>query len=409
MKVYDCIIIGAGPAGLFCGASISPEKQREILILEKNGSAGKKLLLSGSGRCNITHTGSPADFLKHYNEGAPFMKNAFSAFSNDSLLRFLAESGISVTIMDNGKVFPSSFDSADVLSALLRAAEKARCLIRYNESALDISIGGDMFHVSTGESVYISRRIVIAAGGCSYPQTGSNGDSYRLLRELGHPLTQIRPGLAHFKVKNYLFKDLAGISITSAKCAIIREGRLVAKGAGDILFTHTGLSGPGVLDISRSAESGDLFRFAVIPMTEDEFIDDFILRSRSDGKKTVQVFLKVYALPESLSRAVLKLLSIDSSKHVSEITKGERRSLASALCAMTLVIESKGGWNSAMVTAGGASIRHINSKTMESSLVPGLYIIGEALDIDGASGGYNLQAAFSTGFLAAQAISKTEH
>ena len=406
MDIFDCIIIGAGPAGLFCGASITFGEPKRILILEKNQTAGKKLLISGSGRCNITHTGNTADFLKHYEEGASFMKPAFSAFSNETLIGFLHDSGIPTEVMDNGKVFPSSMNSQDVLSVLLRATEKNNCVIKYNEAVIHITSGDELFEVSTKQTSYASKSIVIAAGGASYIRTGSNGDSYRFVESLGHPIREISPALTHFLIKNYKFQSLAGVSIPAARCSVLREGRAKAKGIGDVLFTHTGLSGPGVLDLSRSAAKGDTFCFSLIPMKQDEFTNDFITRSRSEGKKSLLGFLKNYGLPESLAHAVLSYLSVDSAKHVSEVSKNERKNLAAALCGMSFEIDEKGGWDSAMVTTGGASIEHVNSKTMESRLVPGLYIIGEALDIDGASGGYNLQACFSTGFLAAQSIGK---
>lgn len=405
-EYFDCIIIGAGAAGLFCAANISLPRQRNILILEKNSSAGKKLLLSGSGHCNITHTGSRGEFLKQYYEGAAFMKHAISAFSNNDMLKFLDKAGVGVKVMDNGKVFPASMDSADVLAALLLAVSKRQALVKYGESAFDVSIEGGLFHVSTKNAVYVSKRVVIAAGGCSYPASGSNGDSYRLISSLGHPVTELTPALAHFIIKDNPFKALAGVSVSSPNCAIMRGGKIIDRGAGDILFTHSGLSGPGVLDISRGVLSGDSFRFALIPMSEDEFINDFILRSRSEGKKNILTLLKSYGVPERLAGCLLEGFSIKADKHASEIAKNERRLIASALCAMTVEIESKGGWKTAMVTSGGASIEHINSKTMESLLVSGLYIAGEALNIDGASGGYNLQAAFSTGFLAARSVAK---
>ncbi len=376
-----------------------------LLLLEKKQAPGRKLLISGSGRCNITHTGNLREFLSHFHDQSAFLKSSLQFFSNRHLVEFFHEKNLPTLEMENGKVFPESMKAADVLDVLVSACARNGCQIRCGEAVENISAINGAFKVESSLSVYQAQYIVVCTGGQSYPSTGSTGEGYRFIRELGHPVTDTSPALTPFFIRNYLFSGLAGISVNSPLCALLRHGKIVSRGGGDVLFTHRGLSGPAVLDISRDAVNGDIFRFALTPLKPELLESDFISRSRSDGGKSVKNFMKIYDIAERVIVSILEYSGISPEKHVSEISRDERQKLLRNICSLELQIEEKGGFNMAMATKGGASLQDTNPRTMESLRVPGLYIAGEVLDVVGDTGGYNLQAAFSTGSLAAEAIS----
>jgi predicted Rossmann fold flavoprotein len=363
------------------------------------------LLISGSGRCNITHTGNLREFLSHFHDQSAFLKSSLQFFSNRHLVEFFHEKNLPTLEMENGKVFPESMKAADVLDVLVSACARNGCQIRCGEAVENISAINGAFKVESSLSVYQAQYIVVCTGGQSYPSTGSTGEGYRFIRELGHPVIDTSPALTPFFIRNYLFSGLAGISVNSPLCALLRHGKIVSRGGGDVLFTHRGLSGPAVLDISRDAVNGDIFRFALTPLKPELLESDFISRSRSDGGKSVKNFMKIYDIAERVIVSILEYSGISPEKHVSEISRDERQKLLRNICSLELQIEEKGGFNMAMATKGGASLQDTNPRTMESLRVPGLYIAGEVLDVVGDTGGYNLQAAFSTGRLAAEAIS----
>jgi predicted Rossmann fold flavoprotein len=406
MEKFDCIIIGGGPAGLFCGANIRSFTKDGLLLLEKNQSPGRKLLISGSGRCNITHTGNLREVLSHFHDQSAFLKPSLQFFSNKHLLEFFHEKKLPTLEMENGKIFPESMKAEDVLDVLFSACGKNGCQIRCSEAVENISIINGTFRVESSLSVYQAQYIVVCTGGQSYPSTGSTGEGYRFLRELGHPVTDTSPALTPFFIRNYPFSELAGISVNSPLCALIRDGKVVSRGGGDVLFTHRGLSGPAVLDISGDARNGDVFRFALTPLKAEFLESDFISRSRSDGAKSIKSFMKIYDIAERTIVTILEYSGIAPEKHVSEISRTERQKLLQNICSLELEIGEKGGFNMAMATKGGASLQDMNPRTMESLCVPGLYIAGEVLDVVGDTGGYNLQAAFSTARLAAESISR---
>jgi hypothetical protein len=401
----DLIVIGAGPAGLFCAINASG-KDRKILVLEKKKSPGSKLLISGSGRCNLTHDGDMQSFLDHYGDNGRFLRPALLGFTNRDLVAFFEERGLAMITLEGGKVFPETQRSRDVLAVLLAEGEARGVQIVCGKSVTSIEKSGEGFLVACWDETYRSRTLVIATGGRSYPATGSTGDGYGFAEALGHAIAEIGPALAPVRIRDYPFADLAGISLPGARVSIFR-GKKVREHEGDVLFTHEGLSGPGILDLSRSIRAGDVLRVSFVVDETREDLERWLLdRSRGDGARNLRSILAEMDIPARLASRVLEILEIPQDLKCASMTREMRIGLADRLSGFPLVVEGLGGYGCAMATRGGVDLKEVDSKTMESRLARGLYFSGEILDVDGDTGGYNLQAAFSTGFLAARSIQK---
>ncbi len=400
-KEYDIIIIGAGPAGLFAGASI--KSGRKALILEKNNSAGKKLLMSGSGRCNITQSGPVAQFTEHYGGAGRFIKPALMEFSNADLINFLNVRGMP-TIERKGKIFPATENASDVLNILLKECKSMNTGISYNEPVAAIQRDGQSFIITPPRGSYSCPKALIATGGRSYPTTGSTGDGYMLAQSLGHTLEKPKPALTPVFIEDFKFAGISGVSIYSSKISLLRQGKLIHTSMGDIGFTHKGLTGPGILDMSRFIEAGDLLKVNLINQNPEFFRESINSAAISSGRTTIKRYLKAFALPESLIRIILEEQKTDTGARLAEISKNTRQRLAGSLCGYEFSVNSTGGFNIAMATKGGVSLKEVSPKTMQSRIVPNLFFAGEVLDIDGDTGGYNIQAAFSTGRMAAKSF-----
>ncbi|MGE5341375.1 MAG: NAD(P)/FAD-dependent oxidoreductase [Candidatus Omnitrophota bacterium] len=400
---FDIIIIGAGPAGLLTASHLPREKQ--ILLLEKNDSPGRKLLISGSGRCNFTHIGNTDDFFSHYGDNPRFLKTALNTFSNTDAIAFFRKRGLPTTVDKNGKVFPQSDRSRDILDVLIRECQSKGVVIRCNHAVLDLEIietDAYRFRVKTSRGDFACRKLVIATGGKSYPSTGSTGDGYRFAEKLGHTVTRLKPALTPVFVKNYPFAEISGTSLPHRTVSLYRKNKKINAHTGDIGFTHNGLSGPGILDFSRYIETNDTLKIDFIHRRIQDFTDELIRESEHNGKTTIQTFLKRYAIPSRLISILLQTLTIDPGAQLARITRTMRTGLGESLCEYPFVVEHPGGFDIAMVTAGGIALNEISAQTMESKRMSGLFFAGEIMDIDGHTGGYNIQAAFSTGYLAAQ-------
>lgn len=401
---FDVIVVGGGPAGLFC-AIHSTGEVRKVLILEKKASCGRKLLITGSGQCNLTHEGEMASFLSHYGAGKRFLRPALMNFTNDDLVDFFTCRGVSFETDKNGKIFPSTKKASDILSVLLRECDEKGVMIRCGEPVLSVEKDREVFIVKTAMGNYSAKNLVISTGGASYPQTGSSGDGYKIAESLGQPVTEIAPALAPVYPRAYLFGELSGISFEDARVSLFRQNKKIGEHTGDILLTHKGLSGPGILDFSGSICSGDILKISFVTgMNPEEFRNDFTQKTNSGNIKLVKTILSEYSLPERFVRKIIELSGIQSDLTCAHLSKKERNLLIKNLTEYSFEVRELGGFSEAMVTRGGIALEGINPKTMESKIVPGLYFTGEVLDIDGDTGGYNLQAAFSTGFLAAKRI-----
>ncbi|MDK2988612.1 MAG: hypothetical protein PWR16_141 [Methanoculleus sp.] len=397
-------IIGGGPAGLFCALQAAGEG-RSIIVFEKKPAPGRKLLVAGSGQCNITHDGEIADFFSHYGDHGAFLRPALMNLTNRDLVAFFADRGLAMKAEPGGKVFPETRKSADVLAVLLAECAARGVEIRCSEAVRAVERDADGFLVRTENAAVRAGVLVIATGGASYPATGSTGDGYAFARGLGQPTTEVAPALTPVYVADYPFADLAGISFQNLTLTVYRDGKRVGRHTGDLLLTHTGLSGPGILDLSRSILPGDVLRVTFLPETNMEAVRNRLTEAvAAGGARQVKTVLCDLALPERFVRRLLDYTGVPPGETCARLPKKARNALAASLAEFPFRVSRLGGFDEAMVTRGGVALEGIDRKTMASRIVPGLYCIGEVLDIDGDTGGYNLQAAFSTAALAARHI-----
>ncbi len=404
MDEYSLVIIGGGPAGLFC-ALRAAGNGRKILIVEKKPRPGRKLLLSGSGQCNITHAGDIESFLSHYGDNGRFLKPALMNFQNRDIISFFTDRGLPLMTEPGGKVFPLSRKASGILDILVKECTAAQAEIRCGDPVLEVSINKGAFQVRMDRGICRADHVVVATGGITYPVTGSTGDGFHIARSLGHSVTDAGPALTAVHIQNYSFSDLAGISFTDVAISLARAGQKTRRHTGDLLLTHSGLSGPGILDFSRFIRPGDTLKISFLPGVDNQKVKEALLdRIAAAGNAKVRSVLTAYNLPERLVNTLLTLAGIGLDLTGAHLSRKDRSALIELLTGCPFVVDRLGGIHEAMVTRGGVSLAEINPKTMESRLIPGLFFVGEVLDIDGDTGGYNLQAAFSTAALAAKTI-----
>ena len=407
---YHTIIIGAGPAGLFAAQELGKQNQK-ILVLEKNQEAGRKLLISGGAQCNFTHSGEVTDFFDRYGEHGKFIKKALLTFTNEDTIRFFEKEGVATyTREETNKVFPKSHKSSDIRAALLQACKKHNVLIRYNQKVNMLKVYDGIFTLETenGER-YFSDHVVIATGGKSFPNLGSTGDGYTLASGLGHSIVEPRPALTYVTTHEREFCELSGISFKTLQITLWHQHKKITERIGSLLFTHKGLSGPVILDATRWLAPGDQITVNYLyPLTFEDVRQRFAEEIPKRGKESILNYLKQYNLPKSFCEVICKMSGISTERSCARLSKKEREDLVSKLTKCEFNISGTGGMNSAMVTAGGIALKEVNPTTLESRKQKGLYFAGEVLDIDGDTGGYNIQAAFSMGYLCATSITKNK-
>lgn len=404
IKNYDVIVIGAGPAGLFSALSINNKK---ILILEKNSKPGKKLLISGAGQCNFTNYCSLDEFFNKFGNKGSFLKPALYNFSNKDSIKFFEMLGVDCEVREDNKVFPKSYKANDILNALIDKCIQNKVEIKYNSIINDIEydIDKELFRIKTSDVLYVCDYLIIATGGKSYPQTGSTGDGYIFAQKLGHNVVALSPALTPVYVEDYKFKDLSGISLKQISISLWRHNKKINSFKGDMLFTHKNISGPVIINNSRYIEVGDVLRLNFTDFSNaEDFKQFFEQRILSSGNLNVKTVIRELNIPKRLIDIILNLSDIDQNKICSELNKNSRKKLIEFLSSFPLRVTELGDFNVAMVTKGGVSTKEINPKSMESKIIKNLYFIGEVIDIDGDTGGFNIQAAFSMGKLAGQNI-----
>ncbi|ETS93232.1 NAD(P)/FAD-dependent oxidoreductase [Veillonella sp. AS16] len=402
------IVIGGGAAGLMA-AVIAGREGARVILLEKMNMVGKKMGITGKGRCNITNKADMVEFIKNTPGNGKFLYSAYERFSNEDLLELLHSWGLKTKVERGGRVFPESDSALDVRDTFMKVLKKYHVQVRLNEPVREITVqDGRVIGVRTDKERYACDAAILCTGGASYPLTGSTGDGYILAEQIGHTVTDIRPSLVPIVTDETWVKDIMGLSLRNVEVSVISKNKIQAKQFGEMMFTHFGITGPTILSLSHTV--GKLLRKkdpqisieinlkpALTPDVLDKRVQkDFDLYSKkqlTNGMKDL--------LPQNLIPVVIRLAELDPAKPVNQITRDERQRLCHVLQHMTLTVKGLRPVEEAIVTAGGLSLKEFNPKTMESKLIQGLYGAGEVLDIDAFTGGYNLQAAFSTGYVAA--------
>lgn len=405
------VIVGGGAAGLMAAISAA-ENGADVLVLEKMPAPGRKILITGKGRCNFTNRCEITDFPKFFPNNGAFLYSALRAFDNQDLIDFLAAHGVPSKVERGGRLFPVSDKAVDVVDALVKTARQAGVRIQTSRPVQSIRVAdGRVSGVVAGLETVPADAVILATGGLSYPGTGSTGDGYRLAKELGHSVTPLAPALVPLEVAESWIGELQGLSLKNVSALVRINGRKVDSDFGELMFTHFGLSGPIILSLSQAASralkqtprpeivvSVNL-KPALTPETLDKRLQrDFTAFARKQFKNSLGELL-----PAKLIPVVIRLSGIAPEKPVHQISRDERRQLVELLQNLCFTIRGTRPVAEAVVTAGGVAVKEIQPKTMESRLVGGLYFAGEILDVDGYTGGFNLQAAFSTGYVAGRA------
>ena len=410
------VVIGGGAAGLMA-AVIAGREGAKVTLLEKMNYVGKKMGITGKGRCNITNACDMSDFIKNTPGNGKFLYGAYERFTNEDLLQLLHDAGLETKVERGGRVFPASDSALDVRNTFMKLMKHYGVDVHLEEPVKKLLVDdGVVTGVVTDKETYHADAVVIATGGKSYPATGSTGDGYILATQVGHKITDIRPSLVPIVTEESWVKDLMGLSLRNVELSVVAKNKVQAKMFGEMMFTHFGITGPIVLSLSHTV--GKLMRKknigtigldinlkpALSPETLDKRLQkDFDLYSKKqliNGMKDL--------LPSRLIPLIIELAGIDPQKPINQISKEERQQIGYMLQHMPLTVKGLRPVEEAIVTAGGISLKEFNPKTMESKLVKGLYGAGEVLDIDAFTGGYNLQAAFSTGYVAAMHITHPE-
>ena len=395
-NMYDLIVIGGGPAGIF--ASIfAKNRGKKVLLLEKMEKLGKKLLIAGQGQCNLTHVGTKDDFIGRYGNNGAFLKKALYKYPPQSMIEFFEKRGLPLIATEKGKYFPKTLRSLDVLSLLKKELQGVE--IRLNSPVSRIE-KDEIFKVFVGDKEFLSHKLIIATGGKSYEVTGSSGDGYKFSKGLGLKIVEPKPSLTPVYINDYPYASLSGVSFRDIILEHWRAEKKVGEYRGDLLFTHKNFSGPVIIDNSRYMEKGDIIKVNYTGEKRESFEKSF--RENLKGSKQIKNVFQNPNLSERFVSSTLKNLKIDEEKKAFELNKFEIKGIIEAFCGSTYEVSRLEGFNLAMATAGGVSLEEINKNTMESKKVKGLYIVGELLDIDGDTGGFNIQAAYSTGALAAE-------
>jgi predicted Rossmann fold flavoprotein len=407
-KLYDIAILGAGAAGCMAAIKASGLK-KNVLLLERNSSLGKKILLTGNGRCNLTNTASTDIYIKKFTRSGQFLRTAFSRLTNEGLINFFNHKGLEFRIEDKGKVFPVTNKARSIISILEQCLNECHVDIAYNTCVTDIQHEKTSFLMTTQNNINIeAKRLIIATGGSSYQTTGSDGNGAILARRLGHTLIPFTPALVSLRTAEKWIKDLRGLSFQKVRITRCHNSKKIVSEPGDILFTHFGLSGPLFIDLSAAMIS-ELEKYKEVKITIDlipemdaqKLSAKIAQASIAHGSAHINYFISEF-LPKRMTPLFLFLLNIKPEKMLNQITKKERLAIIEAFKAFPLTIIGSLSMAQAMASNGGISIDEIHQKTMESKLIPGLYFAGEIIDGRGPSGGYNLQQAFSTGFLAGE-------
>ena len=416
----DVIVIGGGPAGMVSAITAAKENNN-VIILEKMNSCGRKLLITGKGRCNITSSLSMDDFIKNTPGNGKFLYSCFQNFTNEDIIQMLKNNGVKTKEERGNRIFPVSDKSLDVLNAFEKEMEKnnVKVITKANVKKINIEnekVTGVTFEKDGLNKIFKADKVILATGGKSYSATGSTGDGYKLAEDLGHNIIRIRPSLVPLQTNGRnlkICKQMQGLSLRNVKMKLIdsSKNKTIYEDFGELLFTHFGVSGPTILSSSahllRYKNVDELLNNGTIkliidlkPALDEEKLNLRILRDfEKEKNKSFKNSLNDL-LPKKMIDTVIELSEIDENKKVNEITKKERMKLIQILKHFEITISGFRPIEEAIITSGGISTKEINPKTMESKIIQGLYFAGEIIDVDAYTGGFNLQIAYSTGYTA---------
>jgi len=407
--IFDITIIGGGPAGMMA-AIVASESDKKICLFEKNKFLGQKLLLTGKGRCNFTTAKNIREIVTAFGKKGGFLYGALNRFSNQDLIDFFQKRGIKSEEERGQRVFPKNGNAKTVINCLQRDLRKNKVKVLRNAQIVKVTKQEDFFKLFTGHKKdFYTKKLIIATGGKSYPATGSTGDGYRFSKNLGHTISPVMPALVPLVVRDPDIRDLSGLSLKNVRLHLLADRQEVMNLFGEMLFTHFGVSGPIVLQMSKTAfiqirmKKRVSLKIDLKPALSEEKLKKRLQREMEKiGKKEYQNLLATL-LPKSLIPLVIKKTHIDQHRKVGSLTSNEKVKIVRFLKGFTFSVEKTMPIEQAIVTAGGVDIDEINSKTMESKIVPGLYFAGEVIGLEGPTGGFNLQKAFSTGWVAGRA------
>ena len=404
---YDCIIVGGGAAGMMA-AITAAGLGKSTLLLEKMNRCVKKISITGKGRCNVTNNCTSDDFFANIPTNPRFLYSAYAGFNSQDCMDFFERLGVPLKTERGNRVFPVSDKAEDIVRALEQGCEDYGVNRIFSKVTEMITEDGAVKGVKCGSRTYFAPSVLIATGGKSYPGTGSDGDGYRFAEELGHTVTDIKPSLVPIESDDDYCREMMGLSLKNVVLTLkdTVKNKAVFSEMGEMLFTHFGVSGPLVLSASShipQVESGRyIFYIDLKPALDEKKLDERILRDFKEIPNRIFANSLSKLLPSKMIPTVVELSGIDGEKQVNSVTKQERQRLVSLLKAFPVHIRSFRPIAEAIVTSGGVKVSEVSPKTMESKLVKGLYFAGEVLDVDGYTGGFNLQIAFSTGCLAGE-------
>ncbi len=396
-------------------AGRAAELGARVALFEKGNRLGRKLLISGKGRCNLTNIGDIEDFLARFGETGDFLRNVFSRFFNQDLMILLERYGLQVKVERGGRIFPSTDRADSVSTALTKYLGDNGVKILYNSRVRKIlARDKEVYAVELGNGKIVkARKVILATGGRSYPRTGSTGDGYKIAEALGHKITPLTPALIPLLIRESFVEELQGLTLKNANISVFKGGRDTPSEFGEMLFTHFGVSGPIVLSLSGDVaeslgqEKEIILSLDLKPALEKNQIRERIVRdNKIFGRKNFKNYLKEF-LPSKMTAVFIKLLRIPGDKKVNQLTQNDREKFIDLLKDFRITAVGTRPMEEAIVTRGGVSVKEIEPKTMESKIIKGLYFSGELIDIDARTGGYNLQAAFSTGYIAGENAAKS--
>lgn len=417
------VVIGGGAAGMTAAAAAA-RAGSEVTLLEKNEKLGKKIYITGKGRCNVTNSCDFDTFIANIVRNPRFMYSSLRSFGPEDTMRMIEENGVRLKVERGNRVFPVTDHASDITKALCRALEKAGVRIRLKTEVISIEKKGEHFLLGTISSgkkeQFVCDRVIICTGGRSYPTTGSTGDGYRFAEKLGVAVRPQSPSLVSIIASDELCADLAGVSLVNTGLSVFRSadgkpvGKVLYTGVGELLFTHKGISGPLVLTASAilsgmiSPETPYLFSVDLKPGLTEEMLDKRILRDLSERANMDMGNALAGLLIGGIREAVLKKAEIDPSEKARSVTRAQRQKLVRVIKHFDLTAVSAGGFEEAVVTKGGIDVKELDPRTMEVKKIRGLYFAGEVVDVDAFTGGFNLQCAFSMGHAAGRNVAEED-